>query len=78
MQFRMPTVAFSVDGIESIQCASQFRERQIVVAGGMQCAPLAHKVIGTAPEGVVRISVGPMTTQEDIEAAVNALVEIAG
>ncbi len=78
MQFRMPTVAFSVDGIESIQCASQFRERQIVVAGGMQCAPLAHKAIGTAPEGVVRISVGPMTTQEDIEAAVNALVEIAG
>ena len=75
---RMPTVAFLLKGIDSNQCAARFLEREIVVSGGMQCAPLAHKSLETAPEGLVRISVGPMTTQDDIERAIEALVEIAG
>ena len=77
MHYRMPTVALNIGNLDSIPVASRFREKGIVAAGGMQCAPLAHKSLETAPQGVVRFSFGPTTTQEDVEVAVDALVAIA-
>lgn len=45
----------------------------IEVRAGLHCAPLAHAAIGTAPLGTVRVSVGAMNTEEDIELLVEAL-----
>lgn len=39
---------------------------EIAVRTGLQCAPLAHKCIGTFPAGTVRVSPGYFTTDEEI------------
>ncbi|MDZ7816342.1 MAG: aminotransferase class V-fold PLP-dependent enzyme [Planctomycetota bacterium] len=44
---------------------------------GCHCAPLAHKSIGTYPEGTIRMSVGPFTTEDDIEAAIKGVTALA-
>ena len=45
---------------------------------GLHCAPLAHRTLGTFPEGALRISPGYFNTADDIERTVSALKEIAG
>jgi len=49
----------------------------ILTRTGLHCAPLLHKHYGTGQRGSVRFSVGPFNRPEDIEAAVNAVAEIA-
>ena len=44
---------------------------------GLHCAPLAHRTLGTFPEGALRLSPGYFNTADDIELTVNALKEIA-
>jgi len=44
---------------------------------GLQCAPSAHRTIGTFPEGTVRISPGYYTTEEEIEHTIAAIRMIA-
>ena len=34
---------------------------------GLHCAPLAHKTLGTFPNGTIRFAVSPFTSQKDIE-----------
>ncbi|HHT9124423.1 MAG TPA: aminotransferase class V-fold PLP-dependent enzyme [Candidatus Brocadiia bacterium] len=50
----------------------------IAVRTGLHCAPLAHKNIGTFPDGTVRISPGYFNTDDEIEEAITALKKIAG
>jgi cysteine desulfurase family protein len=45
----------------------------VAVRTGLHCAPLAHRVLGTFPEGTVRVSPGYSTTEEDIHQLLNAL-----
>jgi cysteine desulfurase family protein len=49
----------------------------IAVRTGLHCAPGAHRILGTFPEGTVRVSPGPFTTDDEIDALVGALREIA-
>jgi cysteine desulfurase family protein len=52
---------------------------QIQARAGLHCAPGAHEALGTLTAGgTVRLSPGPFTTPEDVEAAVAAVREIAG
>jgi cysteine desulfurase family protein len=48
----------------------------IAVRVGLHCAPLAHKTIGTFPEGTVRVSPGMFNTEDDIDRFVAAVAEI--
>jgi len=48
----------------------------ILTRCGLHCAPLAHKTLGTFPEGTVRFSFGPSTTVEEIDAAIKAIEAI--
>jgi len=52
-------------------------EFQILVRTGLHCAPLAHKTLGSFPDGTVRFSMGYYTTLEDVSYAVEAVREIA-
>lgn len=45
----------------------------IEVRSGLHCAPLAHKTLGTFPQGAVRISFSPYHTDSDLDHLVNAL-----
>ena len=48
----------------------------ILTRCGLHCAPLAHRTLGTFPEGTVRFSFGPSTTVKEIDAAVKAIEEL--
>jgi cysteine desulfurase family protein len=49
----------------------------IMVRTGLQCSPLAHATLGTLDTGTVRFSFGYYNTEEQVDAAVRALQEIA-
>jgi cysteine desulfurase/selenocysteine lyase len=49
----------------------------IFVRVGLHCAPLAHKTLGTFPEGTVRISMGYFNTLQDMEDTAEAIRRIA-
>src|SRR2546427_2262767 len=48
----------------------------IAVRPGLHCAPYAHEHLGTFPQGTVRLSVGILTTADDMRQAAAALDEI--
>jgi cysteine desulfurase / selenocysteine lyase len=50
----------------------------IAVRVGVHCAPLAHRDLGTIDRGAVRFSLGAFTTADDVDAAIEAMGEIAG
>nr|MBC8456647.1 aminotransferase class V-fold PLP-dependent enzyme [Deltaproteobacteria bacterium] len=52
-------------------------EYDIFVRVGLHCAPLAHKNLGTYPEGTVRFSMGYFNTLQDIEYATKVIRKIA-
>ncbi len=48
----------------------------IALRPGLHCAPYIHKAIGTYPDGTLRLSPGPFTTEAEIDTFLNALAEI--
>lgn len=58
-------VSVLIDDISSDSCGSIFDRLGVSVRTGLQCAPLAHKFLGTYPAGTVRFSVSYFTTDED-------------
>ncbi len=43
---------------------------------GLHCAPLAHRTLGTYPEGTLRFSFGEGNTAEEVATCLEALEEI--
>lgn len=52
------------------------RDYGILTRCGLHCAPNAHRTLGTFPQGTVRFSAGYTTTEEEINAAVQAIRNI--
>ncbi len=75
---RVGLVGLNLPGLAPAELAAILDERfDIAVRSGLHCAPYAHKHLGTFPEGLVRFSVGFLTTVEDVRQAASALDEIA-
>jgi len=75
---RVGLVGLNLPGLAPAELAAILDERfDIAVRSGLHCAPYAHKHLGTFPEGLVRFSVGFLTTMEDVRQAASALDEIA-
>lgn len=66
-------VSCLLDGISSDSAGMIFNEQNISVRAGLQCAPLAHKLLGTYPAGTVRFSTGYFTSEADFEELIAAL-----
>ena len=49
----------------------------VIARSGLHCAPLAHKFLGTYPEGTVRFSVSYFTSQEDFVKLQEILEEVS-
>ena len=70
-------VGINLLGLSPAELAAILDERfDIAVRSGLHCAPYAHKHLGTFPEGFVRLSVGILTTVEEMRQAASALDEI--
>ncbi len=58
-------VSCLIEGISSDSAGSVLDKQGISVRTGLQCAPLAHKFLGTFPAGTIRFSVGYFTSEQD-------------
>lgn len=75
---RVGTVSFNVAGYSPQELGGILDETfSIAVRPGLHCAPYAHRVIGTFPDGAVRMSPGHFNTVADIDTLVAALHEVA-
>lgn len=71
-------VAFNVGARDSTEIADILSEKyNVSVRGGLQCAPLMHKYLGTLEQGVVRASVSCITEKEDCYSLLNAVEMIS-
>ena len=58
------------------ELASLLNDRGIMVRGGLHCAPLAHKKLGTVNTGTVRFSLGIFNTERELEYLDGVLCDI--
>ena len=65
-------------GFSSDSAGLIFNERNIEIRSGLQCAPIAHKFIGTYPAGTLRFSTSFFTSDSDFEELEIALNDIQG
>src|SRR6185369_4476273 len=76
---RGSVLSFTIAGMDPAKTGFILdRDFDIAVRVGLHCAPLAHKTIGTFPEGTVRVSTGFFNTESDIDTFVAAVREIVG
>jgi cysteine desulfurase family protein len=78
LEQRLPVLSFTVAGFDPSDVGTMLDvDHNIATRTGLQCAPLIHEQMGTAPRGTVRMSVGPSNSREDVEAAIGAMTTIA-
>jgi len=63
--------------VAGVPCATVARllddEWGVATRAGLHCSPAAHRSLGTAPDGTLRLSWGESTTEADIDVATDAL-----
>ena len=64
---RVSTFCFNIEGISSNSVVEQLDKNGICVRGGIHCAILAHKSLGTVQTGAVRISLNHYNTKDEID-----------
>ncbi len=71
-------VALNVDGLDSAEVADALSSGWgIASRAGAHCAPLMHRALGTERQGIVRLSCGWFTTEDEVDVAASAIREIA-
>ena len=71
---RVGVVSFNIgDQLTSSEAADRLDALNIAVRGGIHCAPLAHKWLGTLNRGAVRASLSWQNTDKDIETFLTAV-----
>ncbi len=71
-------VALNVGALSSeAVCDCLDKDYEIAARGGLHCAPLVHKYLGTVLSGAVRLSVGCDNTEKEIDEVIRAIKEIA-
>ncbi|MFZ1946869.1 MAG: aminotransferase class V-fold PLP-dependent enzyme [bacterium] len=72
-------LSFNVDGVEAGDVGTMLDvDHNIACRTGLHCAPLVHRQMGTeAIHGTVRLSIGPFNTEEDVNAAIGAVRDVA-
>jgi cysteine desulfurase family protein len=70
-------ISFTVQGMDPAAISFHLdADFDISVRTGLHCAPMAHKTIGTFPDGTVRVSPGFFNTDNDIAFFLDALQRI--
>ncbi|WP_407382865.1 aminotransferase class V-fold PLP-dependent enzyme [Ruminococcus sp.] len=69
-----PVLSFTAEDADSETVVRYLSEKyDIAVRGGLHCAPLAHRMMGTLDSGTVRISPSVFTTSNDIRVLLHSL-----
>ena len=76
---RCPIVTLNIADIDSaLVCDELAITYDIAVRAGAHCAPLMHEALSTGKQGAVRFSFGYFNTDDDADAAAEAVRRIAG
>lgn len=76
-QMRTAIVSLNLGDVDSAEMSDWLWEDYgIAVRAGAHCAPLMHKTLGTEQQGAVRFSFSSFNTEEEVDAAIQALKEL--
>lgn len=74
---RTAVVSIDFQKMDNAQAAFELEQRYgIMTRVGLHCAPLAHKTLGSYPQGTVRFAFGETNTKEEIEVCVSGIREL--
>ncbi len=74
---RLPVLSILIDGYDPADIGMLLDvDYNIACRTGLQCAPLVHEQMGTTPRGTARMSVGPLSEDAHIDAAIKAVQAI--
>jgi selenocysteine lyase/cysteine desulfurase len=74
MAMSVGTFSFTLAGRDNAEAAAELEGRYgVMTRVGLQCAPAAHKAIGTYPQGTIRASIGYFTTDEEVRHFLDSL-----
>jgi cysteine desulfurase family protein len=74
---RVGTLSFRAEVLPAAEIGGILDQAfEVAVRPGLHCAPYIHRSLGTFPEGTVRVSPGPFSTEADIDHLARALAEI--
>ena len=75
---RCPIVTLNMEDYDSSEVSDELLTRYgISTRPGAHCAPLMHEALGTVSQGAVRFSFSHYNTEEEVEAAIAAIRELA-
>ena len=74
---RTYAIAFRVKGMSVSRVLKELSSRDCVIGGGFFCCARAHEELGTQDEGVLRISAGLLTTDDELDRFFEILTEVA-
>lgn len=71
-------VSLTIEGYDPHEAAAALDEAfRVQVRPGLHCAPAMHRRLGTLERGgTVRLSLGPMTTSDEIDQVLEALRQL--
>lgn len=70
-------VSINMKSLDSSELGYLLEENGIKTRCGLHCAPLAHKTIGTYPNGTTRLSISYFNTKEEIDYTLKILNKIS-
>ena len=73
----LPIVLFNVEGIAPEEAAAYLNDSGFALRGGLHCSGLAHRSIGTLPDGGVRFSPSVFNTPAQTHMLANAVKKLA-
>jgi cysteine desulfurase / selenocysteine lyase len=75
---RVGTLSFRSKTVAAVELGGILDQAfDVAVRPGLHCAPYIHRALGSFPEGTVRVSPGPFSTEADVDHLADALAEIA-
>lgn len=70
-------VSFNMKSIDPSEVGYYLETNNIKTRSGLHCAPLAHKTIGTYPNGTIRLSISYFSTKEEIDYTLSSLNKLS-
>jgi cysteine desulfurase family protein len=71
---RVPVVSFNLGDLDSAEMSFLLDDQfDIITRGGLHCAPLIHRRLGTMEQGAVRVSLGAFSTMQEIDSFLEAI-----
>lgn len=78
LQHRTSVFSLTFNNMETAEAAYMLdTEYGIMTRSGIHCSPLAHKTVGTFPQGTVRFSFGFFNTEDDISHICDSIYKIS-